>query len=164
MGDLYLLYRKTRGLSADKKGFEQFGVCRAKPGVCEATTKNGTSGEIRSPRSFRLVRRVCLLVPFAVIGGGQPCVFFECARKMTLRRKTEVSAYGNQSFIGIAEQIFRLLRFFAQDKIGEVFTRFAFKFRGKFASADKERFCDRGCADRFGEVVQYVVAHIENEL
>ena len=103
------------------------------------------------------------MISFAIFGGGEFGKFFERVREMALRGETEVGADRDDRLVGIAEQAFCLLDFFFEDEVGQILAGFLFEACGEIAAAQEERVGDFRGADGVGEVVQDIVAHVEDE-
>ena len=90
---------------------------------------------------------------FAVVGRSAPREFFECARKVALRRKAQICADCGERFVGVDKQALRLFDSLFRDVIGQVFARLRLEARGQPRAAEKESGGDVVGGDGFGEML-----------
>ena len=90
---------------------------------------------------------------FAVVGRSAPREFFECARKVTLRRKAQIRADCGERFVGVDKQALRLFDSLFRDVIGQVFARLRLEARGQPRAAEKESGGDVVGGDGYGEML-----------
>lgn len=90
---------------------------------------------------------------FAVVGRSAPREFFECARKVALRRKAQICADRRKGLVGVDKQALRLFDSLFRDVIGQVFARLRLEARGQPRAAEKESSGDVVGGDGFGYVL-----------